>query len=349
MKQQQKDDDTFTNKDGQNISSEVLATDTASAILAMQTGVHPALQKSLFKVLGRLITVGAEYPVALIENAIRERKAESDSRISIIQASEGQIVNQMRVDPAFAIAAAQKYSERIVRSQLNLNSIASKAVDELKTQAITSRLEDVPEVEDDWLNAFEVEAAQMSSDHAQRIFAKILAGEINRPSTFSKKTLKLMSQLDNRAAEVFRVACSIAIVLRRSGAVVDARVVGFGSVGMNSLSPFGLSYDDCTLLQEYGLVDAALDSKCDYQHVIVQDGQVSCTIAYQNSEWVLVSKSGIKDTFELAGMRFTASGAELLSIVDAQPNQMYTFKLNEHLEQRGMVLHNLNDPLTPTA
>ena len=300
------------------------------------------LFRSLGKVLGRLVTAVVAYPTGLIENAARERKAESDARVRLIDTSKKQLAAQMKVDPAYAVAASHKYAERIVRSQVNLDSIAAKAVEELsKLPAPPADMPqaEVPPVDDDWLNAFEAEASQMSSDHAQRIFAKILAGEIKQPSSFSKKTLKLMSQLDNRAAEVFSRACSIAVTQRHGGKILDARVVGLGNVGDNSLAPYGLTYTECALLQEYGLVVSELNGYSDYQGSILIGGNIFRAFGYQNSEWILVPKGDVpRSEFRLEGMRFSASGSELLPIVEIQPNDHYTAKLKEHLEQRGMTI-----------
>ena len=38
----------------------------------------------------------------------------------------------------------------------------------------------IPDITDDWLNAFEQEAVNMSSEHMQKLFGKILAGEIRQ-------------------------------------------------------------------------------------------------------------------------------------------------------------------------
>ena len=181
--------------------------------------VPAPLRRSLFKVLGRLTTAAVEYPVTLLENAIQERKVESNARVRLIDASKTQIAQQMKVDPAYAQAAATKFAQRIVRERVNVDQIAALAVQELAKLPPPLEMpdnlpEDRPDVDDDWLSAFDGEAAQVSSEHAQKIFAKILAGEINRPASFSKKTLKLISQLDNRAAYLFSLACSMSVSLR---------------------------------------------------------------------------------------------------------------------------------------
>ena len=110
-------------------------------------------------------------------------------------------------------------------------------------------------ISDDWLNAFETEAARMSSAQMQRLFGKILAGEIQRPSSFSIKTIKLMSQLDNQAAALFRQLCSLSVSIRipNTQMIYDVRVASMGNAALNSLQQYGLTFDSLNVLQEYAL------------------------------------------------------------------------------------------------
>ena len=62
--------------------------------------------------------------------------------------------------------------------------------------------------EDDWLNTFENEACQKSSEEMQERFARILAGEIKRPGSFSISAIKLLGQIDTKTASIFRTFCS---------------------------------------------------------------------------------------------------------------------------------------------
>ena len=62
--------------------------------------------------------------------------------------------------------------------------------------------------EDDWLNAFENEVCQKSSEEMQERFARLLAGEIKRPETFSIRAIKLLGQIEPETASIFRTFCS---------------------------------------------------------------------------------------------------------------------------------------------
>lgn len=307
------------------------------------TGVPAPIRRSLFKVIGRLTTAVAEYPATLLDNAIKERKAESNARIRLIDASTTQILKQMKVDPAYAQAAASKFAQRIVRERINVDQIVTLAVQELAKlplphQVPSNSPEDRSDVDEDWLNVFEGEAAQVSSDYAQKVFAKILAGEINRPASFSKKTIKLISQLDNRAAHLFSLACSMSVSLQVQGNIVDARVLGLGQIGQNSLAAYGMPYGACVILQEYGLVVSDLSGYSDYQSSQLVDGTVQLPLTHQNEHWMLVKQQGqARSEMRLEGMQLSMSGCELLSIVELQPVPEYTDAMKTFLRNQFQV------------
>ena len=321
----------------------VLLTTAADLTELVVTGVPAPIRRSLFKVLGRLTTAVVEYPVTLLENAIKERKAESNARVRLIDASKMQIAKQMKVDPAYAQAAASKFAQRIVRERVNVDQIVALAVQELAKpplphEVVSNPAEDRADVDEDWLNVFEGEAAQVSSEHAQKVFAKILAGEINRPASFSKKTIKLISQLDNQAAHIFSLACSMAVSLQTSGNIYDARVLGLGSIGQNSLARYGLPYDACVILQEYGLVVSDLAGYFDYQSSQQVDGAVQLPLTHQNKHWMMVKQQGQpRSEMHFDGMRFSRSGYELLSIVELQPVPAYTEAMKVFLRNQFQV------------
>jgi hypothetical protein len=153
----------------------------------------------------------------MIENAIEEKRAASQARVKLIETSASQIAKQMQTDPEYARAAASKFAQKIIRERVNVDQVSEFAAADLKSEPQTAAREKNPEappISEDWLNAFEGEAAQMSSEQMQRLFGKILAGEIQRPSSYSIKTLKLMAQLDNQAANLFKLFCSLSVSIR---------------------------------------------------------------------------------------------------------------------------------------
>ena len=151
-----------------------------------------------------------------------------------------------------------------------------------------------------------------------------------------------MSQLDNRAAALFRLLCSLSISLRmpNTNIIVDARVVSMGNAGANSLQVYGLSFDALNILQEYGLVISEYESYCDYQQTVVHNNLPRLPMTYQKTQWVFIPKvaSPTRQEFRVNGVGLSQSGKELLSIVDIEPNEQYTTVLKNFFDQQGMTM-----------
>ncbi len=210
---------------------------------------------------------------------------------------------------------------------------------------------DAAPISEDWLNVFEGEAAQMSSEQMQRLFGKILAGEIRRPSSYSIKTVKLMAQLDNQAANLFRLLCSLSVSIRvpNSSIIIDARVVSMGNAAQNALQAYGLGFDALNVLHEYGLIISDYNSYMDYRATAVHRLRIGLPMTYQNAQWALLPKAPpaeLQTPAELPelrvnGVALSRTGKELLSIVDIEPNEAYTAALKNFFDQHGMSMTNI--------
>jgi hypothetical protein len=78
----------------------------SGAVGDLVTGIPAPIRKNAIRVFTRLCTAAVEHPVALIEGAIAERRAESLARVKLIDSSADQIAEQMRTSPEYARAAA---------------------------------------------------------------------------------------------------------------------------------------------------------------------------------------------------------------------------------------------------
>jgi hypothetical protein len=325
-------------------------TNIGDAVVDLITGVPAPIRKNAAKAFTRLCTALVEYPLAMIEGAVAEKRAETRARVKLIDASANRIAEQMRTDPEYVRAAATKFAHKIIRERVNIDQVSEIAAAELKSEQPIEKQDattQAPPISEDWLNAFEIEASQMSSEQMQLLFGRILAGEIRRPESYSIKTIRLMAQLDNRAAALFRILCSLSVSLRIPGLgnIIDARVVSLGgNAASNSLQAYGLSFDNLNILQEYGLIISDYNSYIDYRPAVAQARQVGLPMTYQKARWALVPKvvdplpATPPSEFQVHGVAFSRSAKELLSIVDFESNEQYTTALKDFFDKRGMTL-----------
>lgn len=332
----------------EEVSTSVMdtAVDVATDLIS-GTSIPSPIKKSFFKAVGQLCTAAVGVPVSYLEGKAAETRAETNARLKIIETGGTQIAKKMNVSSEYAKIAVEKYGQKIVKEQINLDQIVHIAVDKItkNTDETSSQKQaqsgEEKEISDDWLNVFEKEACQKSSDEMKLLFGKILAGEIQKPTTYSIRTLRLLSQIDNRAATLFHRLCSLCVSQQIEGHVIDARVVSFsGSPGQNSLQKYGLGFGSLNILEEYGLIISDYNSSMDYRATIAQSRNVPLPLTYSGNTFGLVRENETTPMQELKinGVGLSSSGKELLNIVDITPDNSYFEDLKAFFKQKKMDL-----------
>lgn len=351
-----------TTKDTSNTALDVV-TD-----LTLDATIPAPIRKNALKAFDRLCSALIDVPVGALERRSAEKRAESEARIKIIRENADQIAQQMKVDPEYAQIAVSKYGQKILREQVNLDKISAIAADELKSiesdnptsqnpnepnegQSPDSTNQEVNSgeektIDDNWLNSFETEARQKSTEEMQIRFGRILAGEIRQPDSYSIKAVKLLGEIDQDTATLFKKFCSACVVIGVSGIpndeqVFDARVPDLGgSLGSNVLSKYGLGLDQLNILKEYSLITSgdiplytySLVSVYDYNLCIeYEDNPVPLPFQHQGKSWILSPTPERDNTpeFRLSGVMLSRVGCELYHIVDQDPMPEYTEDLKK--------------------
>ncbi|WP_306555435.1 DUF2806 domain-containing protein [Acidovorax sp.] len=320
------------------------AVSTASeALLPVPAG----LSNGALKAFSRLVGAAIDKWVAKLEAAPALTRAYTAAEVQQIATTSTRIAEQIQVPEEYAEAAWRKHAKNIVRRQTNIINICNQARDELiepwLVEPPAEAVEGQAEVSDDWLNIFDDEAGNMSTAHMQQLFGKILAGEIRKPGSFSIRTVKLLSQLDNEAAKIFVRLCSIATaVVADDGRVVDVRALALGKrPSANGMALYGLDFASLNILLEYGLINAEFNSQMPYRSCVVEGGSVAATIKYLGKSYVLVPKEVGQnitgDVYEV-GVSMTLAGRQIFEIVEPIQSHEYTKCLFLHFDKLGLAM-----------
>ena len=301
---------------------------------AMAESMSPVpFSKNIFKAFSRLSSSLIDIPVAYLEGKAEEKRAETRARVTLIKTSADQIARQMEINPEYVRMAANKFGQRVIREQSNLDTICGKAAEHLDSDDVSK---DEPNSEksinDDWLNAFEKEARQKSTEDMQDYFGRVLAGEIKRPGSYSIRAIRILGTLDQKTARLFRKLCSAAISFPDK---IDIRVCSLeGTAESNSLSKYGLNFFQLNILNEYGLIISDYNSWRDYQLCIAgsiflpesESSPTALPFHHQERSWILVpiQKRTPSSQFRVHGVALTSSGMELSRIVHREPTDEYT-------------------------
>jgi len=119
------------------------------------------------------------------------KKAQAEADAELIAAT-----NQLKIDDLSKRALTRFIKEESIK-QSNIENILDKTLPEINESAEPNRLSN------EWLLFFFERAKFASDDELQTIWAKILAGETNHHGSFSKSTLRILSEMSQEDATSF--------------------------------------------------------------------------------------------------------------------------------------------------
>jgi len=206
-------------------------------------------------------------------------------------------------------------------------------------------------INDDWLNNFENEARSKSTEEMQALFARILAGEIKKPGSYSRRAVKILSQLPQNAARKFKHLCSLCIIIGHPDAAFanDARVpVPNDDAKSNHLYRYGLIYKDLNLLNENGLILSNYHTSHSADWCIPGALRENAEpFWYQGRYWILEPMNGWKKTnerFRIWGVGLSQAGRELIHIAGYDPAPKFTKDLKEFFAKQKLKMTEVDDP-----
>ena len=243
-----------------------------------------------------------------------QAEAQSKAR-EILLSQDNEVTGEL--DISDAVCQRIQFQER--KRQLNIESVVKKAAAELGDVEVSN-----DEPNHDWTAHFFNNVQDVSSEEMQSLWAKVLAGEVERAGSTSIRTLGLLRDLDQAAAHLFRRCCSGCVFLCSDGrACIDARVPSLGgNATTNALRSFGLGFEELNRLNEHGLLISDYNSWHDYRmsvrHKIDNpQGLIKIPFRFQGRYWILDSANAhdIGKEFRLSGVALTNSGRELSDAV----------------------------------
>ena len=295
------------------------------------------------------------------EGQARIVAAEADAKISQIRTdahakarellvSEDSIAGG-EIDIADLVSERITYQER--KRQTNIRGVVAKAAAVLEHKEVSATKTD-----HDWAARFFNEVQDVSSEEMQKLWAKVLAGEVERSGSTSIRTLGILRDLDQSTAELFAKFCSACIFLQpgQDQQMIDARVVSLGkNAAANSLQEFGFGFANLNRLNEHGLIISDYNSWRDLSICIAFQGaqgmkHVDLPFRYQGALWALEPHAPRKpDTeFKVHGVALSHAGQELSRIVDQVPVPNYTKRLGAYFQQKKLKMQALESAAVRT-
>ena len=124
---------------------------------------------------------------------VREAKAQAQANLVLARA-KGE-------EQEIAFRAADRLTFLEMRRQRNIDAIATTAA-----KLLPNSVDERP-VSEDWMVHFFQQSQDIGETEMQQLWAKILAGEVSKPGTFSRRTLERVRTLNRDEAEAFSKVC----------------------------------------------------------------------------------------------------------------------------------------------
>ncbi len=159
----------------------------------------------------------------------------------------------------------------------------------------------------------------------QILWSKILAGEANKPGSYSKRTANIVSSLEKSDAHLFTNLCSFAIhkdgdilplYLEQNAEIYKAHGVHFGSL-------IHLDY--------IGLIKLDETHSFRFKH---RDGK--CLVEYYGTQLNLTVQDQHEKCLTVGGVVLTECGSQLAAICGAKRNDEFLKYMIEYYKNEGV-------------
>jgi len=222
-----------------------------------------------------------------------------------------------------------------LRKQKNIETIMEKTFGFCASKSISKR------TDLDWFNRYITLAENVSNKTMQDLWAKILAGELSSPGTYSLKALKVFRDMSIVDAKLLAKACSLAVrdqskknIRIISGSYQQPGLLNFFNKDRQryvNLSHFGLNYADILSLADNHLL---------YQQESESSMMASGDMLNFNYNGLSLKLKAAKPKVALQFYKFTPIGTELAHLISNKPDDEFFSTLKQQLGHHFEVTSN---------
>ncbi|WP_421977874.1 DUF2806 domain-containing protein [Roseivirga seohaensis] len=302
------------------------------------------IEDNLIRSTCKLLTGLMDIPAAYLHEYKRRIERETEALDILSRANVENIVDFNKKDSELIASTANYYSIQLYKEAGNRKAILEKAIYQLGDKTFS---EDTNEqIDEDWLSRFAKIANDVSKEEVQLILAKILAGEISKPGSFSLMTLKVLERLDKSTADQFDLFSSYCSnFIQTECVVVLAFKTNYSSLGrivrrMNASDLVSVANPDSTprledfsFLIDVGILRPIIGTKeipvSDLRKFHIGSTEVKAT-RFENC-----IEENDNRTHSLKCLELSTAGKELISFMQPNPAPLdYCQQLDYYFQSR---------------
>lgn len=235
------------------------------------------------------------------QSILAKKKAETDAEVEILRMQGEEKVAQ------YVLARNNQKIE-------NVGEILAKTEKQFTADEEVSS----EPVAKDWMTRFLDIAETISDDEMRDLWARVLAGEIKKPKSYSLRTLEVLRNISKEEAEV----------------IVKASTYVFDSLYLCN-EAFALSLDDKILLDDIGIV-CGEDLTRKYT---INTGKNSIVL---NHKVRLNTYAPIGSIVKINCIKLTKAGSEIVKLVQGINYDKYIASLSSRIKEQGATKNTIN-------
>ena len=210
-----------------------------------------------------------------------------------------------------------------------------------KAMTIDVLPEDVTDepVDEDWMSEFFEYCKNMSNENMKVLWARILAEEVSKPGSLSKRAIDFCRTISTKEAETFTKFCHL--VWKRK----DSMFYVYCSSGdVDRIEEFDITYEEILMLDSIGLITYSVGSVYDFHFNGNETVECNKTIKYYDNEYLIERNATYKGgDWHVPCLRLTPIGMELFKICGSEKNLSYLKKAIKMFETEGLLLTLIED------
>ena len=204
-----------------------------------------------------------------------------------------------------------------MNKQQNIESVIDYAKEALKEEKKVSKIP----VNQTWLSNFFESAGHVEEDDLQKIWGKLLAGEIKQPNSYSLRTLHILKNMSKKEALLFKETCKL---------VMRYNALYFIPSREDIVKKYEIHYPDISLLEQCGLISAPTFLTVHY----TVTPNLPATIFNKNLAGLLQTDVATPAQRNDTIYSLTASGIELFKIINVKSNNNFLIEYVKSLENK---------------
>ena len=242
-----------------------------------------------------------------------ERNAEAEAFASVRKAEAENAATLIRLQGEEQVA-----NYMLAREKRKLNNVQNVIEQAQQHFVEGEQVSDEP-VNSDWINRFFTIVEDVSDAEMQQLWARILAGEVKKPKSYSLRTLEVLRNMSKEEAEQITKA---------------SQYVLYG--GIICSEDFGINLDSQSFLDEMGLICGEELIRTytihtdDYTHIVIDNNRVLRLFAQKEIK------------VELRHYTLTKAGKEIFTLTEADKKQ-FIIDLANHFKKSNVYQVTLHD------